>query len=202
LIIQLLCTSGWIWSLHATAAVSPHKFHKFLIQTRYPFSNFLKFSEFGHLVFTANICVFFGAMISATTTNLILRQIGYYLPVLVLFAGCLLVHKFTSYIGRVAFHGLFLMDHEVPDVSNMPDADGSAVQAELEISNLFRHENVLSEEKALDVYHRCTAESNDGPDMPRIFDFVFPNRLSGRSKAPANDKKQQPQRKQAQQKIK
>jgi hypothetical protein len=147
----------------------------------------LKFSEFGHIVFTANICLLFGAMISATTTNMMLRQMGYYLPVILLFAGCALVHSFSSYIGRVAFHGLMLMDNEASDVCNTPDAEGCAMKAELEISKTFKCENVLSEEKALDMYHRCSTQSNDGEGMPSIFDLMFP---ISHSKAPANDKKQ------------
>ena len=189
LILQLLCTSGWIWTLHATAAVSPHKFHKFLLQVRYPFSNFLKFSEMGIVVFVGNICCLFGGMIASTTTNSILRQVGYYIPFVFLFAGCGLVHNFTSYIGRVAFHGLLMTDEPPDDGVCDGEHQGVAQRAEHDLQTSFQCESLLEEQDVLDQYHRltnrgCAADASYSADVPNIFDFMFPNTSATRKQEP------------------
>jgi hypothetical protein len=185
LFINLLCTSGWIWTLHATAAISPEKFHKFLIQTRYPFSYFTAFSECGQTIFVVNIALLCGAMIAATTTSHMVRTLGYYLPIIVLFLGCKFVHNLTSYIGRVAYHGLLLMDTDAEPVMNRKEKGdssicedrGCAVQAEEEITKSFRRHKILCEDRVLDVYHSATTKPYEDPVVPgkSLFDFIFPN---------------------------
>jgi len=185
MINQLLCTSGWIWSLHATAAVSPEKFHRFMIMTRFPFSQFLKFSELGVLNFVVNICVLFMGMIQASTTNLVLRQIGYYLPFAVLLLGSVMVNNFASYIGRVAFHGMLLTDEEVFETAQHLSRiqDGAAKKAECEMYHHLHRESILSDSQALDTYHISNTKSwepsdDDGSNSVTplsIFDLAFQN---------------------------
>jgi len=185
IIVQLLCTSGWIWSLHATAAVSTEKFHQFMIMTRFPFSQFLNFSELGVLIFVANICILFMGMIQASTTNLVLRQIGYYLPFTFLLLGSVMVNNFASYIGRVAFHGMLLTDEEVLETAQHLSSiqDGAAKKAECEMYHHLQQESILSDSQALDAYHMgntksCEPSDDDGSISVTplsIFDLAFQN---------------------------
>jgi hypothetical protein len=127
-----------------------------------------------------------GAMIAATTTNHIVREIGYYFPIIVLLLGCKLVHNLTSYIGRVAYHGLLLMDTDAETEMNKKEKGdssickdrGCAVQAEQEITKSFRRHNILCEDRVLDVYHSATTKPYEDPMGTRMFDFIFPHTKS------------------------
>jgi hypothetical protein len=185
LIIQLVCTSGWIWSIHATAAVSPNKFHMFFVQTRYAFDNFLFFSEFGQILLVLNITLLLGAQVAATTSNQVWRMIGFYAPILFTLLGCRFVHTLSSYVGRVAYHGLLLMDDdpEAVGVTKEDDStiqkDGSAAKAEFEISKTFNKHNIHCEDSVLDVYRKAKATPDDDAVGMSMFDDIFPG-----SKAP------------------
>jgi hypothetical protein len=192
LIVQLFVTSGWIWILHATAAVSPFKFHSFLIQTRYVFTYFLAFSEIGMVLLTANICLLFSSMVAATTNDPIVLQLCYYMPVALIGLGCMIVHHFTSFIGRIAYHGLLLMDedpqHVLAKLKQQQEEQrcngttcGSAKQAEADMADSFHHHNILCEARVLDVYHQSTTmlqeeENADDFHYPSLLDVIFPNK--------------------------
>lgn len=196
LIVQLFITSGWIWILHATAAVSPYKIHQFLLQTRYVFSNFILFAELGAVLLTSNICLLFIGMVTSTTTDPIVRQCCYYMPTVLIALFSVMVHRFTSFIGRVAYHGLLLMDYDpVPTQSSATDNNksgngkdthsknfkGSALTAEAALAESFWHDNIRCERKVLDMYHEATHVSNASDHAewyPSLFDVMFPSRQS------------------------
>lgn len=92
LIIQLTLTSGWIWILHSTTAVSTLKFHQFLLQIRYIFTYIMYFAELGVFLLNANICLLFSSMLAATTHDLVVLQLCYYMPIALIFLGCLVIH--------------------------------------------------------------------------------------------------------------
>lgn len=181
LIVHLFVTVGWIWILHATAAVSPNKFHIFLMQTRLIFNYFLAFAEVGSFLLTANICLLFSSMVAATTTDPIVLQICYYLPVGLMIVGYCIVHHFTSYIGRAAYHGLLLMDDD-PDHLIQERQDGTYVAgsgaglAETMLAGAFEKHHVFCENEALDFYYQTATTTSAQGDIayPTLLDVIFP----------------------------
>lgn len=180
LIVHLFVTVGWIWVLHATAAVSPNKFHIFLMQTRLIFTYFLAFAELGSFLLSANICLLFSSMVAATTTNQIVLLTCYYLPVGLMLIGYKIVHHFTSYIGRVAYHGLLLMDDD-PNQLIQERRDGNyvsgsgAASAEAMLSTAFQTHHVFCEKQALDYYYQSATTTSSQGHMayPTLLDVIF-----------------------------
>jgi hypothetical protein len=75
-------------------------------------------------------------------------MIGFYVPILFLFLGCKFVHTLSSYVCRVACHGLLLMDNdpEAIGITKEDDfttqKDGGTVKVEFEISKTFNKHKI------------------------------------------------------------
>jgi hypothetical protein len=107
-------------------------------------------------------------------------MIGFYVPILFLFLGCKFVHTLSSYVGRVAYHGLLLMDDDPEAVGiTKEDAfttqkDGGAVKAKFEISKTFNKHNIHCEDSVFDVYRKAKATPNDDAVGMSMFNVISP----------------------------
>jgi hypothetical protein len=157
--IHLLNAMGWICKLLAVSAVSPKKFTEFMVQTQYTFISFSWLMELGIGMTTLTICLLISALNCILWDDPIVRQIGFYLPALFAFWGYRMIVNFSSFVGRVAFHGLMLVDEE-PDVvmqtSETASGDaltGIAEKSEEEVNDNFWRHNLKHSKHVLDLYH-------------------------------------------------
>jgi hypothetical protein len=110
-------------------------------------------------LFVLNISLLLGATVASTTENPTIRQ----LPWILLCTSDAIarrknrfVHNVSSFIGRVAYHGLLLTDVDpggaVVVASSSPKT-GCARDADCDLDKKFhRHNNIVSEDRVLDVY--------------------------------------------------
>jgi hypothetical protein len=152
LLVQVLGTFMWVFTLIVAAAVSSNNFHTFVQQTRYVFNWYFFFTQVGAVAFNLNVAILFSAMIWATSTEPLTRWLlGILLPAIVAIPMILVFVNLTSYVGRVAYHGLLL--------SNTDGLETSAREPISKEENLTR---TKAEESLCKSYYRnCVTDEED-----------------------------------------
>jgi hypothetical protein len=153
LLVQVLGTFMWIFTLIVAAAVSADNFHKFLHQIRYVFTWYFFFTQVGAVSFMLNVGVLYGAMIWATSTGPLTRfLLGSLLPAIICIPTIFVFFNLTSYVARVAYHGLLL-----------PHTDGlETLSAREPISNNENLTHKKEEESLCQSYYRnCVTDEED-----------------------------------------
>jgi hypothetical protein len=152
LLVQVVGTFMWIFTLIVAAAVSSDNFHKFVHQIRYVFNWYFFFTQVGAVSFNLNVGILFSAMIWATSTEPLTRLLlGIVLPAIIVIPMIFVFMSLTSYVARVAYHGLLL--------SNM---DGLETSAREPISKEEKLIHTKAEESLCKSYYRnCVTDEED-----------------------------------------
>eukprot|EP00980_Cylindrotheca_fusiformis_P017352 scaffold5380_cov131-Cylindrotheca_fusiformis.AAC.29 len=171
IISQLLCASAWIWSLRVISAVAPNKFHQYVVETRH-FSDYINsISVFGFALFSLDLFLMLAGASFAISSNAIVNGLILGIVLLLFVAGFMMVHKITSFLGRVAYHGL-LLTNQKPDPSSIfntsENVGETSKQKEEMLHRLFERYSILNESKAMDAYCRS---SSDCPIISRDMQY-------------------------------
>jgi hypothetical protein len=163
LLVQIVMTMAWVFSLLVASSVSRDHFPKFFQQIQYVLSWFYTLTEIGLFSFILNVGALFSAQIHSMVTDvLVLRVLGVGFPIVIVMTSGFLVHQITSYMGRVAYHGMLLSDKVVvadQQTEDDLDDDSSAESGrlarkaeELLCKSFYQTSKNMDEDKVLDLY--------------------------------------------------
>jgi hypothetical protein len=159
IISQLTCACGWIWSLRVICAVAPNKFHQYVVETRHFADLINSISVVGFALFSIDLFLLLTACSLAVTNNWVVNGIVLGIVLMLFFAGFMMVHKITSFLGRVAYHGLLLTDQN-PDPSaplcGQPE-ESHFQKKELMLHRIFERHSILNESKAMNAYSHSSS---------------------------------------------
>jgi hypothetical protein len=155
IISQLLCACAWIWSLRVISAVAPNKFHQYVVETRH-FANYINtISVVGFALFSIDLFLLLSATSMAITSSWVVNGTVLGVVLMLFFGGFMMVHKITSFLGRVAYHGLLMTDQN-PDPSTQPE-ESHFQKKELMLHRLFERHSILNENKVMDAYSHSSS---------------------------------------------
>lgn len=159
IISQLLCACAWIWSLRVISAVAPNKFHQYVVETRH-FADYINnISVVGFALFSVDLFIMLAATSLSVTDSWTVNGIVLGVVLLLFVGGFMMVHKVTSFLGRVAYHGLLLTDQK-PDpsapFSDRPENSHFKKKEDM-LHRMFERHSILNESKALDAYSHSSS---------------------------------------------
>jgi hypothetical protein len=148
---------AWVFSLLVASSVSPGHFPKFFQQIQYVLSWFYTMTQIGLFSFILNVGVLFSAQIFSTATNpLVLRVLGCWFPAVIIIPSGFLAHQVTSYMGRVAYHGMLLSDKvadkQTEDLDSAESGSLARKTEELLCKSFYQASETEDDDKVLDLY--------------------------------------------------
>lgn len=165
IISQLLCASAWIWSLRVISAVAPNKFHQYVVETRHVSDYINAISVFGFGLFALDLFLLLSGMSLATTDNWLVNGLVLGVTLLVFIGGCIAVTKITSFLGRVAYHGMLMTPQNPSQNARSGSGESYFKQREDMLHKAFERHSILDENRALDAYSQTC-----NPDFCTLFD--------------------------------
>lgn len=158
LLIQIIMTMCWVFLLFVASAVTPSNFDKFFYMNQYVLSASFSWLQIGLISFVLSIGTLFSAQIFAIATNqIILKFLGILFPATIAICMTFWVHQATSYMGRMAFHGMLLADNvEISDAWDGEKTSGKwHKEAEEALCQSFYQKNHSDEadDQVLDWYY-------------------------------------------------
>jgi hypothetical protein len=157
LLFQIVMTLAWVISLLVASSVSPVHFHKYFQQIQFVLSWFYNLSYIGIHVFIFNVGVLFSAQIFSMTTydQQGIRLLGFWVPAVIDVASMIFIHQVTSYMGRVAYHGMLMSDKVVDQTEDVDSVESSGLARkaeELLCKSFYQTSETKDDDKVLDLY--------------------------------------------------